>query len=194
MGANQKESYRSLTSIEPLCCTNIVKHKFSTPKGFTLIELLIVVTIIATLAVTVFVALNPAQRLKDAKDARRTSDVDTILTAIHASVVDAKGILPTNLNSVANGQDVQLGAGNSTDCAAALTSGGCSTQASTACTNLLTGAQNLTAYLKTMPIDPGNGTTFDANKTGYAVQKDANGIVTVKACAKEGTANIWSSR
>jgi len=39
----------------------------SKQKGFTLIELLVAITIVAILAVSVFVALNPAQRLKDAK-------------------------------------------------------------------------------------------------------------------------------
>ena len=42
--------------------------------GFTLIELLIVIVIIAALAVTVFVALNPVKRIKDAHDSRRASD------------------------------------------------------------------------------------------------------------------------
>ena len=58
-------------------------------KAFTLIELLLVVAIIATLAVVVFVALNPAQRLKDSKDARRTSDIDTILSAVHEYIIDS---------------------------------------------------------------------------------------------------------
>src|SRR3989344_7691542 len=68
-------------------------------KGFTLIELLIVIAIIAALAIAVFVALDPATRIKQAKDARRTADADTILTAIHASIVDSKGTLPTGLST-----------------------------------------------------------------------------------------------
>ena len=40
-------------------------------KGFTLIEILVVIAIIAILAVVVFVALNPAQRIKDSKNSRR---------------------------------------------------------------------------------------------------------------------------
>ncbi|MDE2588934.1 MAG: prepilin-type N-terminal cleavage/methylation domain-containing protein, partial [Patescibacteria group bacterium] len=42
-------------------------------KGFTLIELLVVITIISTLLVVVFVALNPGGRLQQARDARRSS-------------------------------------------------------------------------------------------------------------------------
>mgnify|MGYP001559241742 CR=1 FL=1 len=163
-------------------------------RGFTLIELLIVITIIATLAVTVFVALNPAQRLKDAKDARRTSDVDTILTAIHAAIVDNKGSVPTNLPAA--GTERQLGTGSSVDCATALTANGCNTPASTACTDLMANvAIDLIPYLKSMPIDPSGGTTYTPLKTGYSVARDANDIITITACGKEGTgANIQSSR
>lgn len=168
-------------------------RNFRHQTGFTLIELLLVVTIISLLAVTVFVALNPAKRLKDAKDARRTSDVDTILTAIHQSIVDNKGTLPTNLPAA--GAERQLGTGSSVDCATALATNGCNTPASTACADLMTGAQNLSTYLKSMPIDPSGGTTYTALKTGYSVARDANDIITITACNKEGTgANIQSSR
>src|SRR5947209_14477914 len=108
-------------------------------KGFTLIELLVVITIIATLAVVVFVALNPAQRLKDARDARRTADVDSILTAIHASIVDNKGTAPAGLSTAE-----QLLGSSATGCTA--TVGAC-TGASAACLNLST---SLAKYLKTM--------------------------------------------
>ena len=152
-------------------------------KGFTLIELLIVIAIIATLAVVVFVALNPAQRLKDSKDARRTSDVDTVLTAIHASIVDNKGTLPAGLTT--GMAETQIGTG-ATGCAIA--TGGCTVVAA-ACLDLTT---PLVKYLKSLPIDP--TTTFTAAKTGYSVIVDANGIVTIKACGSEGTANISASR
>jgi prepilin-type N-terminal cleavage/methylation domain-containing protein len=154
-------------------------------KGFTLIELLIVIAIIAALAITVFVALNPSQRLKDAKDARRTSDADTILTAIHAAIVDNKGTLPTGLTT--SMAETQLGTG-ATGCAIA--TGGC-TVAAVACVDLTT---PLVKYLKSMPIDPNGGTVYTAAKTGYSVTVDANNIVTVKACGTEGTTNISVSR
>ncbi len=159
-------------------------------KGFTLIELLIVIVIIATLAVTVFVALDPAKRLKDTRDARRTSDVQSILTAIHQSIVDNKGVLPTGLST--GMLETQLGTGVAADCSP-VTTGGCSIAALTACVNLAT---PLVKYLKTMPIDPTAGTTYTPVKTGYSVTVDANNIVTIRACGKEGTDpnNIQSSR
>ena len=154
-------------------------------KGFTLIELLVVITIIAALAVTVFVALNPGQRLKDARDARRTSDVDSVLTAIHQYIVDNKGQAPTGLTTT----EMQLGTATS-GCAVA--TGGCNVTAA-ACLDL-SGA--LAKYLKSIPTDPLNGT---ASTTGYSVVQDANGLITVRACGTgtgttEGLLNIYSSR
>src|SRR3990167_3330229 len=86
----------------------LISH-LSSRKGFTLIELLIVIAIIAALAIAVFVALDPAKRLIDAKNARRTSDVDTVLTAIHAAIVDNKGTLPSPLTT--SYTQTQLGTG-----------------------------------------------------------------------------------
>lgn len=168
---------------------SIFNSQFSINKGFTLIELLIVVAIIAALAIAVFVALNPAQRLKDAKDARRTADADTILTAIHASIVDSKGSLPTGLTT--SMLETQLGTGTAVQCSPVST-GGCAVAASTACVNLAT---PLVKYLKSMPISPDSGATvYTAVSTGYSVTVDANNIVTIKACGTEGTTNISVSR
>lgn len=159
--------------------------KSKSTKGFTLIELLIVIAIIAALAVTVFVSLNPIQRLKDARDARRTSDVQSILSAIHSYIVDNDGALPTGLST--SMAETQIGTG-ATGCA--ISTGGCSVVA-TACVNLTT---PLTAYLKTIPIDPTGGSTYTAAKTGYSVTVDANNIVTIKACGTEGSTNISQSQ
>jgi len=161
-------------------------HKLN--RGFTLIELLLVITIIAALAVVVFVALNPAQRLKDARDARRTTDVDTILTAIHAAIVDNKGTLPTNL-SASGTTEKQLGTATS---GCTIATGGCTVAATADCMDLSpTGAAGIGKYLKTIPLDPNSGT---AALTKYSVQVDANGMVTVRACGTEGTTNISASR
>ena len=156
--------------------------RLSIRKGFTLIELLLVIAIISILAVVVFVALDPAKRFKDARDSRRTQDVDTILSAIHASIVDNKGTLPAGLT--AGMAESQLGT-SATTCTVA--TGGC-TVVTAACLDLTT---PLAKYLKSIPLDPNGGT---AAKTNYAVVVDANGIVSVKACGSEGTVNISASR
>ncbi len=150
-------------------------------QGFTLIELLIVIVIIAVLAVTVFVALNPVKRIKDAQDARRVTDVENILTAIHEYIVDNKGNLPTGLSLGMS--EVQLGTDTS---GCAVSTGGC-TATPSACLDLTT---PLAKYLKSIPYDPSVGS---AGKTDYTVAVDSNGIVTVRACGAENT-TIFQSR
>lgn len=152
-------------------------------QGFTLIELLLVIAVISALAVTVFVALNPAQRLKDGRDARRTTDTENILSAIHTYIVDNKGALPAGLT--AGMAEKQLGTAT-TGCTSA--TGGCAVAATGDCVDLTT---PLTAYLKSIPLDPNGGT---AALTKYSVIVDANGMVTVKACGTEGATNISTSR
>ena len=152
-------------------------------RGFTLIELLVVIAIVVALSVAVFVALNPGKRLEDARDARRVSDVDSILTAIHEYIVDNRGTSPTGLNTT----EKQLGTGGS---GCAISTGGC-TVVATACLDLST---DLAAYLKSIPVDPLGSTTYTDAKTGYSVIQDSNGLVTVRACGTEGTTNIAASR
>ena len=147
-------------------------------KAFTLIELLLVVAVIATLAVIIFLSLNPAQRIKDAKDARRTTDVDQILSAIHEYVIDTKGTFPVSSPQA----EVQLGTATS---GCGIVTGGCNAL-STACTDL---SVKLVKYLDVMPIDP-TGTQY---VTKYTVIVDANNIVTVRACAADN-GNISASR
>jgi type IV pilus assembly protein PilA len=135
--------------------------------GFTLIELLVVISIIAILATVVFVALDPVKRFADARNSRRWSDVNNILTAVHQYIVDNGGDLPTGL-----------------------TTGQASTQLGTCgtCDNLTT---PLAKYLKSMPLDPDGGT---ASSSGYFITVDANNIVTVTASSAENAQTIEVSR
>jgi len=144
-------------------------------KGFTLIELLVVILIISILSVTVFVALNPTKRFADARDSRRWTDVDTLVTAIHEYIVDNGGDI-SGLG-LTTGVEYQLGT-SATACNSV--SPGCTTM-SAACLNLAT---PLAPYLKSIPFDPKTTVGSDA-KTGYKITKDANGIFTVAACASE---------
>jgi prepilin-type N-terminal cleavage/methylation domain-containing protein len=153
-------------------------------KGFTLIEILMVVTILSVLAVSVFVALNPVKRLKDAKDARRSSDADTLLTAIHQYIVDNKGALPTGLST---SMAITMISGT-TGTACNVTPGTYCGSVPANCVDLST---PLATYLKSIPIDP-NGATgtpaYTLAKTGYAVTVDANNIITITSCASENSA------
>ena len=59
-------------------------------KGFTLIELLIVIAVIAVLSVVVILALNPAEILRQARDANRVNDLGTLKRAIAFYLADVR--------------------------------------------------------------------------------------------------------
>jgi prepilin-type N-terminal cleavage/methylation domain-containing protein len=63
--------------------------------GFTLIELLIVIAILGVLAAGVVVAINPAKRLGDARNAQRKTDLGQMAQAIEAYAVLHSGQYPT---------------------------------------------------------------------------------------------------
>lgn len=145
-----------------------------TRSGFTLIELLLVIAIIAILAIIVFVALNPVQRFRDTRVARRVTDVETILTALHLYINDNTGSLPSG---VTRGMaERQLGSATS---GCAITSGGCNVS-NAACLNL---SSELAPFLKSIPIDPSEATS--SGRTGYSIVVDSNGIATIRACLAE---------
>lgn len=58
-------------------------------KGFTLIELLVVIAIIAILAVVIVLTINPAELLRQGRDATRVSDMGTINKAVSLYYQDA---------------------------------------------------------------------------------------------------------
>jgi prepilin-type N-terminal cleavage/methylation domain-containing protein len=154
----------------------------SLSKGFTLVEMLMVVAIISVLAITVFSAINPSKRIKNAKDDRRLVDIDSLLTAIHSYTIDNKGSLPSGLT--AGMVEKQLGTGGS---GCNISTNGCAVSGSADCVDLST---PLVDYLRFIPQDP-DGT---AVLTKYSVIVTSNGMVTVKACGAEGGSNLWISR
>ena len=145
------------------------------PKGFTLIELLIVITIIAILAATVFVALDPATRFAQSRNSRRWSEIDSILSAILQYQVDNSGNFPAAIDSTTGSSQI-LG----TDASGC--DSGCSAAGTTvaACADLT--STLVDKYLAAMPVDPSSGT---AGKTLYAINKTANGRIKITACGAE---------
>jgi prepilin-type N-terminal cleavage/methylation domain-containing protein len=142
--------------------------------GFTLLEILLVIGIIAVLAVVIFIALDPAKRFKDARDSRRVTDVENILNAVHQYVVDNKGAFPAGLTE---DTELMLGTyGASCD----YYNGGCNVDTG-ACLDL---REDLARYLKTIPQDPQLGSE---QETYYSIFRSNQGIVTVRACATEGS-------
>ena len=146
--------------------------------GFTLIEILLVVAILSILLVVVFASLNPAQRLMDTRNARRWSDTNNILTAIHECIID-NDLATCGVDGLSATPD-QLGT---------CVSGGASpcTGAADACLDITT---ELASYIASIPLDPSGG--VDAT-TGYSLEM-TNGIITVVACSAEDGETISVSR
>lgn len=90
--------------------------------GFTLIEALVVIGVIAALAAIVLVAVDPALRLAQSRNARRWADVRSLTEATLQYTVDHAGNYPSGINetlrmigtatsgcAVACGQQIALG-------------------------------------------------------------------------------------
>jgi prepilin-type N-terminal cleavage/methylation domain-containing protein len=144
-------------------------------KGFTLIELIIVIAIIAILAAAVFVAIDPARRLHEARNARRWSDIATILDAVKKYQADNEGAHYYLIESMAADYYYLIGT-SSNSCS--ISCAGNSTESR--CIDLSDIGSN---YLAVIPVDPKESAE---GQTGYAIMKDANGAVTVQACDAEG--------
>jgi len=155
-------------------------------KGFTLIELLIVIGIIAILAAIIYVAVDPARRLQEARDAERWASVNAILNAVLKFTVDNSGTLPAGLGNASSGIYYVLGAGVSGSCLNA----NCGALVNSEdCMNLDT--QLVDEYISAIPQDPSSGTI---NNTDYYIMKSSNGRITVGACDPERATSISVSR
>ena len=153
-------------------------------KGFTLIELVLVIGIISLLAIVVLVAIKPAQRLADARDARRAQDLNQVLTAIHECAIDKKdtATMTTCLGSLTVNNTYEIVTGNVTSGCQAKCTGATS---DSSCLPLDTTLQD---YFVTLPSDPRG---VAASHSGYSVTLKSNGMTVLEACAAEsGTIKV----
>lgn len=157
-------------------------------KGFTLIELIIVVAIIAILAAAIFVAIDPARRLNESRNARRWSDVATMIEAVFKYQTDNDGTHLQAIEDINDDRYVIIGTTINDDalCQEELTQ-------ALVCENEPTGAGTADCidltdlgsnYLGKLPADPRYGTQED---TSYYIYKDANGSISIGSCDEEGT-------
>jgi prepilin-type N-terminal cleavage/methylation domain-containing protein len=70
------------------------KRKMAVPnlasrEGFTLIELLVVIAVVAILSIVVVLTINPAEMLRQSRDAQRISDLNTLKSALNLYLVDS---------------------------------------------------------------------------------------------------------
>jgi len=140
--------------------------------GFTLIELLLVIGIIAILSTIVIAALSPTRQLASSRDAKRQSDVNTILNAVYQYQIDNLGNPPPGIPTTTALEICRTGA---TSCQYGVNM------------NVLSGA-----YLVTVPLDP----RAEATGTGteYFILRNSNGRLTVSAPLAEEEASISVTR
>ena len=145
-------------------------------RGFTLIELIIVIAVIAILAGAIFVAVDPARRLHEARNARRLSDVTTILDAVRKYQIDNDGTHYTTVAAMNDGDYYLIGSASSAICSV-----DCADQTTEdTCVDLSSIGTN---YLAAVPYDPKTGTEA---LTGYMIMKESTGSITIYACDPEG--------
>ncbi len=118
-------------------------------EGFSLIEILVVVALIIILATITIVAINPGKNFQDARNAQRSSDVNSILNAV--TQYTTKGALLTALGTIATCEDVPAGTPIGTG------------DGNVNLTPLTTGEHD---YMVSIPMDPQGGT---AENTGYTI-------------------------
>lgn len=139
--------------------------------GFTLIELLLVIGIIAVLSGIVIGALSPGRQLASTRDAKRQSDINTILNAVYQYVVDFNNLPP----GIPVGTAMQI----------------CRTGSAT-CVNGVDLDSLSGAYLVSIPIDPQAPET--GTGTSYFIRRDNNGRLTVSAPLAEEKESISVTR
>ena len=166
-----------------------IKKYFKKQKGFTLIELLIVIAIMAILTTVVFVALNPLGRFQDARNSRRWTDVNSILSAVKLHQVDHGGVYLSGIASLTPGDYYGIGSGASCNAEACVngknedaTNNTITLQAP--CVSVLDLAEGSPSYLPSIPTNP-SATGVSQDDTRYYLSLRTNGSVKVGACFTE---------
>ncbi len=146
-------------------------------KGFTLIEILLVIAAISILASIVIVAINPAKQLAQARNAQRTSNVNTILNAVWQYALDNNGVLPLDITVVATEICTATQVTPDLDCI---------TDYTPDLINLYVLIDD-EEYIPEIPADPQCPEVCEPDGIGYTIVKSANGRVTVAAPDTETT-------
>ncbi|OIO52458.1 MAG: hypothetical protein AUJ19_01435 [Parcubacteria group bacterium CG1_02_58_44] len=160
-------------------------------RGFTLIELLVFIAIVAVLGAVIFVTLDPLSRFRDARDSRRSADVNAILSAIRTSQVEGDGSSALLVSGLTADDVYMIGTA----------SAGCDDQ-NAACDTVVTSDASCVdlsdlasaGYLQSIPVSPEGSVDWSPNATGYTLSRSDVGTITVRACESENTSEISASR
>ncbi|HEY0010708.1 MAG TPA: type II secretion system protein [Candidatus Paceibacterota bacterium] len=131
--------------------------------GFTLIEILIVMGLIAILASSVLVAINPARQFAQARNTQRVSNIHAILNALSTRMAENRGLLAGTGDCPGDIPiDAVRIAARQFDLRSCL----------------------VPLYIAELPVDPSVGITGEDYDTGYTIVRDtASGRLTICAPA-----------
>lgn len=166
-------------------------------KGFTLIELIIVIALIALLATTVILVINPVKLFQEARDSQRIADLGQMNSAM--SIFLAAGTATGNYLSnagVATGADTCSGASakcwthnsvaGATGCGTAGQGAGVRYGTKTSVTNNQTSKVDGTGWI---PVSLGTAPAIPAWPIDPKGNSDASGLFYAYAC--EQGAGVW---
>ncbi len=156
---------------------------YSNKQAFTLIELLIVVAVIAILSSFILVALKPLQRFEDSRNAKRWSDVNSLLNAIKLNQIDNGGTFYSTIEDMTANTYYQIGDATT----------GCDTPCYNPSVTLQATCVDLwglvdDGYIADIPYDP-NADGASWATTGYYIYKYDSGQISVGACYEEQGSN-----
>ena len=138
---------------------------YKNKNGFTLIEVLVVIGIIAILAATVLVAVNPNRQFAQARNSQRISNVNAIINAIGQNIADNNGLFTCSAGAIPSAE-TEMKSSDGYNIRPCL----------------------VPNYLPEIPTDPEDGNFVDTEhyNTGYKVsQNETTKRITVSAPSAE---------
>jgi len=148
----------------------IRKHR-ADQGGFTLIELLVVIGLLAILLAITLIAINPNKHFEDARNAQRSSNVDSILDAIYEYESANNGSQPPSMANVTStasplaGEPALTPTGTSFSTPDLTFTGGISGNIVTSGDVTVTGCSQ-TGDNGTFPVVSGTATTLEVDDAG----------------------------
>ena len=158
-------------------------------KEISLIEIAIIVLIIGMLICTIFIALDPVSRYKQARDIVRQNAVEEISHSIKSYQSNNGNFILPSITSTKIGETYLITTGKSIDC----------TLNNRLCQKPISGETNCVDlsgllrgnYLEKIPISPSGNIRWDSGKqenqngTGYTLTRNSDGNVTIQSCESE---------